>query len=270
MTKEDAKSMNLTLVELQELETKILEEIIAICTRTHLDYYLVYGSALGAVRHKGPSPWDPDVDIAIPYPQLQEFIRTMRAELPEQYYLNFYDDDPYYPELFPRIGIKGYSTKKLHIDVFVLVGTPSNPKAQRKFKNRLKFCAFVYKYGNFNPVHFGEFTTLKQKLFVPIVRTLLAPFTNAVIKRNYTYLCDKYPFEEADFIANAQFGYSMKEFIPKSYYQEGIEMPYEHLIVNLPKQYDKYLKHIYNDYMQIPSEKDRQILPYYRIDKRCK
>lgn len=267
MTHAVENPMNLTLNELQRIETNLLREVITICERNDLLYFLVYGSALGTVRHQGPIPWDYDVDIAIPYPQLGNFIKVLRTELSDKYYLNYHDNDPYYPELFPRIGLKGYSTKTLHLDVFLLVGAPTQKRKQFWLKTKFRFYMYAFKYGNFNEIHFGKFTTLKQKLFAPVIRTVLWPIPKKWIKRKFKALCEAQPFDQATFIVNAQFGYGMKEFIPKEYYAEGEVLTYEDIAVKIPKQYHKYLSHIYGDYMQVPSEKNRQTPDFYTITK---
>lgn len=261
------ESLKLNLKELQEIETEILRSVVAICHAHNLTYYLVYGSALGTIRHAGPIPWDYDVDIAIPYPELERFLEIMRAQLPQKYYVNYNDNDPNYPELFPRIGLHSYSTKTLHLDVFLLIGAPNDTKKHKKFKNKAKTCWFLYKFKNFNPVHFGEFKSLKQKLFAPAIKTLLWPFPKPWVKRKFKSLCEAYPFDQANFVVNAQFGYSMKEFIPKEYYAEGAVHSYAGMEVRIPKEHHKYLRHIYGDYMQFPSEKNRQTPDYYIITK---
>ena len=44
----------------------ILLAIDKVCREHNLRYYLVAGTMLGAVRHKGFIPWDDDADIALP------------------------------------------------------------------------------------------------------------------------------------------------------------------------------------------------------------
>ena len=88
--------MKLSLQELQDLETEMLKVVAEICERHNIDYYLAYGTALGAVRHQGPIPWDNDADIALPNYQLDCFIEVMNRELPDKFYLRFITIFPYF------------------------------------------------------------------------------------------------------------------------------------------------------------------------------
>src|SRR5699024_4899912 len=147
--------MRLTLKELQDIETEMLREVSEICERNNIDYYLAYGSVLGAVRHKGPIPWDDDVDIIIPISQITKFVKCARKELSGRFYVDYHDRNRSSIILFPRIGLKGYSTKVLHIDVFKMIGAPSKPEEQEKFKNKLNYYKRIIQYKNLSEGYFA-------------------------------------------------------------------------------------------------------------------
>ena len=54
------------LKELQRVELDIFKSFINVCKTLKVKYYVIAGTLLGTVRHKGFIPWDDDLDIAIP------------------------------------------------------------------------------------------------------------------------------------------------------------------------------------------------------------
>lgn len=54
-----------SLRELQLCDTELLKIFHAFCEKEKLEYWIDYGTLLGAVRHGGFLPWDDDVDIAM-------------------------------------------------------------------------------------------------------------------------------------------------------------------------------------------------------------
>ena len=66
--------MSDNLREIQLLELEILKQVLNICNTHSLTYYMLGGTLLGAVRHKGFIPWDDDIDIGLPRPDYEKFI----------------------------------------------------------------------------------------------------------------------------------------------------------------------------------------------------
>ena len=64
-------------------ELEQLSEIDRICRENDIRYFADWGTLLGAVRHHGFIPWDDDIDIAIPRPDLLRFSEIAARELPE-------------------------------------------------------------------------------------------------------------------------------------------------------------------------------------------
>lgn len=65
----------LSMNEIQNVSFNILKEVAEFCECHGLRYFLMYGTLIGAVRHKGYIPWDDDVDIMMPRPDYEKFLR---------------------------------------------------------------------------------------------------------------------------------------------------------------------------------------------------
>ena len=56
----------LSIEELHQIVLNIGKEFHKICINNNIPYYILAGTMLGAIRHKGFIPWDDDIDIGIP------------------------------------------------------------------------------------------------------------------------------------------------------------------------------------------------------------
>lgn len=70
------------LNEIQRVGLNILKEILVICKRHNLTYYVYGGTLLGAVRHQGFIPWDDDVDIAMSRKDFEK-LKQYQNEFPQ-------------------------------------------------------------------------------------------------------------------------------------------------------------------------------------------
>lgn len=77
-----------------QVQLDLLRVLKEICEKHHLQYFMIYGTLLGAVRHQGFIPWDDDADIAMPREDYEKLISIAAAELGDSYFLQTMEKDP--------------------------------------------------------------------------------------------------------------------------------------------------------------------------------
>ena len=132
---------NERLLQLSELD--LLIEFDRICKKYSIRYFLVGGTLLGAIRHKGFIPWDDDIDVGIMREDYELFLKVCPKELHKDYQLCNWDNDNF-PLPFSKLRIKGTQlieessmdtdiNKGIYIDVFVF-DKVSNSKFKRSWQ----------------------------------------------------------------------------------------------------------------------------------------
>ena len=102
--------MNYDDKEKNKLQVAILmiaKDISALCDKYEIPYFIMGGTQLGAVRHKGFIPWDDDFDIGMRRCDYNEFIQKCQKELDQKkYYIQTEDSEENYAFSFAKIQLK--------------------------------------------------------------------------------------------------------------------------------------------------------------------
>ena len=123
---------------------EVLSEIDKICYKYGLQWFMSFGTLLGAVRHKGFTAWDDDLDIMMKRKDFEE-LKKHRDEFPENYVIVSIQDTDDYNSLMASINndksalISPDQIAKHHgfpfnagVDVFMLDGISDDPEAESK------------------------------------------------------------------------------------------------------------------------------------------
>ena len=73
--------------KMQNVYLGLWEEFERVAKKHNLKYFLFNGTLIGAIRHKGFSPWDDDFDIAMPREDYDRLQFELGNEFKEPYFL---------------------------------------------------------------------------------------------------------------------------------------------------------------------------------------
>ena len=73
------------LQHIKDVELMILKDFAKICDENDIEYYLIYGTQIGAIRHQGFIPWDDDVDVILFRKDYEKFLKVMEENPNEKY-----------------------------------------------------------------------------------------------------------------------------------------------------------------------------------------
>lgn len=247
--------------ELQKIELEMLKEVIKICNTLNINFFLVCGSALGAVKYGGFIPWDDDLDIGMFRDDYEIFISKASELLSENYFLQNHLTDINYPHIFSKIrnSKTTYIEKSLenleinhgvYIDIFPLDGYPTDIRVQKALEQKKLM------YQRRLSCVFNVPRNFKSKIGM-ILRRLLGYHKNtSLIIEEYSREISKYPITNSQMICNHGNWQGKLEYAPREQYGDGIIMNFEGLDVRIPEKYDEYLTQKYGDWRtDIPKEK---------------
>ena len=255
--------------DLQKKELEILRVFVEICDKLDLKYYLVCGSALGAVKYQGFIPWDDDIDVALPRLDYERFLLEAPKFLPEWLFIQNYRTDPEFPKVFTKLRDSrttyieaNYQKLNINhgifIDIFALDGYPDDAKEIVRFEKKKRM------YLRFTSCSLlPENHSFKSMLLRTVLRILFYHKNTAKYLAKYESMIRSYG--ASDVYCNYGNFRGVIEKTHKEIYGEGAEAVFEGIHVFVPSQYDLYLREKYGDYTKDPPIEEQVGHHYYSM-----
>ena len=260
----------MTTREVQQVCLDIMKDVHEFCVKNDIRYSLSGGSMLGAIRHNGFIPWDDDIDIEIPLPDYDRFIRSYKSERGYELFSREKDNnnDVYirwsricdmnstYVEQGPYVWNK--KNTGVWIDVLPLYAAPSN---KEEFENYMKKFAKYIKYSHW--LRFSKADISQRKYFKGRKKQLsfvIKKILGCFISNDYIDKCQRFlrkgSYSECKYVCASEH-YGLGEWKPKQYVEDVTLHTFEDTQFYIMREYDKILRNLYGDYMQLPPEDKR-------------
>mgnify|MGYP000941169241 CR=1 FL=1 len=256
---------------LHQVDLEIVKEVVKICDNHGLTYYMLGGTMLGAIRHKGFIPWDDDIDLGIPRQDYEKFLEIAPSELSNHLKVVNYKTDPEYHYYITRVldtdtkvveerigDDKKYTNAS--IDIFPIDGTPNNSILRRIYFFRVLYHRALMSLCYKDSIDRKRPRGILEKVFlwmmerIPIEK-MTTPYQQ---KEKIDRLLRKQKLEGAKFIGNIMGAYRTREIVPAEFYGSGKMYSFENIELRGMYLANEYLVYTYGDYMKLPPENERK------------
>lgn len=257
---------------LHKVDMEIVKNVINICEENNLEYFMLGGTMLGAIRHKSFIPWDDDIDLGLPRKDYDKFLEIAPKQLTNNLKMVNYKTDSNYhyyitrildidtKVIEERIGKEEEKYTNASIDIFPLDGTPNNKILRQIYFFRVLYHRALMSLCYKDSIDKKRKRSKKEKILLWIMMKLpIQKITTAYKqKEQIDRLLKKHDFYNSKYVGNIMGAYRTKEIVPKEFYGKGKMYQFEDIKMNGLELYDEYLKYTYGDYMKLPPEDKRK------------
>ena len=242
---------------------EMMIEVKRICELYKIDYYLIGGTLLGAVRHGGFIPWDDDADMAIKREDYDLFINACRKEIDSKFRIDVCQNDKNNFACFIKIKYKNIlfleeSNEKLDvnhelfIDVFPLDNIPDDINERKKHGRIIKKLKFIL---------YGKYGVPSKNVVLGVIKqtfSKLYPVSKEQLKKIYIKESTKYNnlHCEKRRVFCSTYDYE-KEVMPNKDLNNPVDIVFEGIKFTTFTNYKDYLENLYGNYMELPPEDKR-------------
>ena len=254
------------------VQEKILETmkyIDRLCRTYGITYYIMGGTALGAVRHGGFIPWDDDLDIFMTPDQYEAFKHVFEIENSDTFVLQEWRTTPEYLE-YAKVRMNGTAFiehqfrhrtdlhQGIYVDIMILHKVPENRAIQKLVYCESKFVTlYALSQRGWKPKTRGQAIVLKSLKLMPC--RLMAKIAYSHI---YRYDDRKQNYKYCYWITPAKFRSGLFD---KSFFEDPVNIPFEDTVLLGSEKIREYLEYRYGDYMKLPSEEQRHAAVHAEI-----
>ena len=256
--------------ETQQILLDMLDAFVKYCENHGLRYYLVGGTLLGAVRHRGFIPWDDDIDVGMPRPDYERFLELVETE-PVAPHLRAISSragtlsNPYCELLHMGTELERDTSKyireecqilHLFIDIFPQDGWPESQRAARRLARSMKWNRYLVQCGRAKLGRGASAFRMLAKAPAVLVMRLVG---YRRILRHIERVATRLDYDASRYVGAITYGiYGPGERCLRSEVVDFQTVEFEGRQLRAPGCWDAYLHQIYGDYMILPPEEKRK------------
>lgn len=245
-----------TAEEYRKIIFDIMVYLDELSKKHDLNCMLSGGTLLGAVRHGGFIPWDDDADMMLLRKDYEKLIRLVNADQSPYRALCIHNDREYYYPFAKVVDTRTYlrqsgcipfSSDGVCVDLFPLDDLPDDKQAVvRHYHIQKRLREHFQRHYNISTAD------EKNRLLIAWNRGCMRAVSRILehrAKKQYT--------ASSRYAGCSVMGYHLKEVMPKKELVQTVTLMFEGRKFAVPLGYDRYLSHLYGDYMTPPPASKR-------------
>lgn len=258
---------NLQLEKVHKVQLEIAHEVKRICDKNKIKYFMIAGTLLGAVRHRGFIPWDDDLDIGMLRNDYERFIELAAKDLKNIFYLETWYTTSGYGMPFTKIRKNDtrYIEEKskdvnchpgIYIDIFPFDNIPDNKVLRLTHEYLIKFYQYLILERCMYNISFDS-AGIKGIIY-SLLKKRVKGIDVKELKEKYEAVSGRYNKKQTECAAavGGSYGYK-KETIKLAWVSQIIDLEFEGHLFKAPIGYKEYLSYFYGDFMT-PPPKDKR------------
>lgn len=253
--------------EMKLIQLDIMDAIHHFCVEHNITYSLSYGTLLGAVRYGGYIPWDDDIDIVMPRPDYEWFLKEFNgADNNTPYRVIDHSNMPSYGLPFAKV----HDTRTImhetmykqeefgvYVDVFPLDGVQS--------KQQVKSLVLLNKFLNAKKATIDKQRSVIKNMVIAIGKLCLSLTDVSSLVSKINTLAKKVSFESSQKVGNLVAPYGVCEIVDNSLFSSYQLHKFEDKQYFIPVGYHEWLTSIYGDYMKLPPVEEQKTHHTYQV-----